>query len=626
VLKKRIISKVLLLAIILSLLPFMPTTVTASSSLNPNVAIVTPEKRVHGTSGGFLPNGAFPSGLLTVVMPNGTITVMDRENAIAYEFSTSLKLVRTVTFPKPLLNLGTFTRDEHGNFFLFFGQPAGPGAFTERNMVLRKYSSNGSMIAERWMQANADPAAGTVGGGARTPFGGGTARMEISGNIISVYFARGMFPGADGVAHQASDGFMFDVNTLEQVLIRSPYVSHSFNHFVLPVQGGFLYANHGDAYPRCFTFTRVGISPETRQQINSFRFPGNIGNNYTGAELGGLAKTSSGFLFSGTFHKNFVGSATVPSDFTSSRNLFLQIISDDMTTISDPIWITNYTDPNFHAVNPQIVSIGNNEYLVLWEELTQSTWSQRTLMAIVNESGAVISAAKEIPGIPLNGNDVLRYSQVTERVYWAICDDNGRIVLMEFNPRAAINPPDLSSPFIDVLSSSVAFDAINWASNNSIVTGTNDGRFLPGDNMTREQYALVLWRYMGRPSPGAGRTFVDVPASSVAFNAISWASANGIVTGRGDSFLPKDNMTRAEMVLMMYRCSRLYGKNLSYTPDALNPFSDRGDVPAAALDAMRWAVTHRLVTGNAGRLLPNDPVTREQVVLILYRYVHGIGA
>lgn len=186
-------------------------------------------------------------------------------------------------------------------------------------------------------------------------------------------------------------------------------------------------------------------------------------------------------------------------------------------------------------------------------------------------------------------------------------------------------PPPPPPPFNDVSRTSPALRAISWANANGIITGQS-GLFLPNDNMTREQFALVLWRYSGRPPAGAGSRFVDVPASDVAFNAIAWASERGIVTGRGDRFLPKDNMTRAEMVLMMYRFSRLYGKNLSFDPAALNAFADRGQIVPAAREAMLWGVTHGLITGRGSNMLPNDPVTREQVVLILYRYVHGIGA
>jgi len=187
----------------------------------------------------------------------------------------------------------------------------------------------------------------------------------------------------------------------------------------------------------------------------------------------------------------------------------------------------------------------------------------------------------------------------------------------------------LSAPFVtansafpDVPANHPAVNAINWANHNGIVTG-NNGLFLPEDNMTRASYALILYRYEGRPAVSSTGGFSDVPASHVAHTAITWANANGIVTGAGDRFLPEDNMTRAQMVLMMHRYNNLKGRNNTSSSTALDSFSDRGSVPAAAQEAMRWAVTHGMITGNAGRLMPNDPVTRAQVVLILFRYVNA---
>ena len=240
------------------------------------------------------------------------------------------------------------------------------------------------------------------------------------------------------------------------------------------------------------------------------------------------------------------------------------------------------------------------------------------ILRINNQTHSVIVIGRDSRGITIAEGNYNRSVHWGRTITWTR--------LQQIFNYAQTRYPPPASPFRDVSEDVTAFPAILWSYNNSIVTGTNDGRFLPKDNMTRDQYALVLWRYMGRPSPGAGRTFVDVPATDIAFNAISWASANGIVTGRGDSFLPKDNMTRAEMVLMMHRVSRLYGKNLSFDPNALNHFADREQIVPAAREAMLWGVTHGLITGRGSNLLPNDPVTREQVVLILYRYVHGIGA
>jgi hypothetical protein len=176
--------------------------------------------------------------------------------------------------------------------------------------------------------------------------------------------------------------------------------------------------------------------------IDAFTFPGATGDNYTGAEMGELAKTSTGYIFSGAYNRG-------ASNNNSSRNLFLLTFNDGMTTISNPIWLTNYNNSNIHAVSPKIVSIGNAEYLVLWEELSRNSNAVRTFMAIVDEQGTVKASAKEIPGAVLNGHDVLRYSPATGLAYWAVRNAKGNISLYALDPRAELRqttPPPPTTP------------------------------------------------------------------------------------------------------------------------------------------------------------------------------------
>jgi len=81
-------------------------------------------------------------------------------------------------------------------------------------------------------------------------------------------------------------------------------------------------------------------------------------------------------------------------------------------------------------------------------------------------------------------------------------------------------------------------------------------------------------------------------------------------------------MTSAQMVLMMYIYCVLSGFDTSSNANALDLFTDSTQINIVAMEAMRWAVTHGLVTGGNNLLNPNDSVTRAQVVLILYRFVN----
>ena len=99
--------------------------------------------------------------------------------------------------------------------------------------------------------------------------------------------------------------------------------------------------------------------------------------------------------------------------------------------------------------------------------------------------------------------------------------------------------------------------AVNWASENNIVTGFTDGTFKPGANITREQLAVMLYRYAGQPATtGSLANFTDAASvSGYAQQAMQWATANGIITGNGSATTldPQGNATRAQAAAMIMR-------------------------------------------------------------------------
>ena len=113
-----------------------------------------------------------------------------------------------------------------------------------------------------------------------------------------------------------------------------------------------------------------------------------------------------------------------------------------------------------------------------------------------------------------------------------------------------------SSPFSDVAAGAWYHDAILWASQNGLVGGYGNGLFGVNDPVTREQMITILWRYAGCPAPESGAAFADgQQISSYARDAVSWCSANGVISGvGGNRFDPNGIVTRAQaaMVLMNY--------------------------------------------------------------------------
>lgn len=95
--------------------------------------------------------------------------------------------------------------------------------------------------------------------------------------------------------------------------------------------------------------------------------------------------------------------------------------------------------------------------------------------------------------------------------------------------------------------------AVNWAAASGIVSGYGDGRFGVNDNITREDLAAILWRYAGRPTASPSQDFSDESSiAGYASTAVDWARANGIISGKGNNrFDPRGNATRAEIATMI---------------------------------------------------------------------------
>ena len=123
--------------------------------------------------------------------------------------------------------------------------------------------------------------------------------------------------------------------------------------------------------------------------------------------------------------------------------------------------------------------------------------------------------------------------------------------------RAAGCPAPESSvmPFTDVAEGSYYHDAVLWAVENGITKGTSDTAFSPNATCTRGQIVTFLWRSQKSPASGSVNPFTDVAADAYYANAVLWAAENGVTSGTtGTTFSPNDNCTRAQIVTFLFRC------------------------------------------------------------------------
>ena len=168
--------------------------------------------------------------------------------------------------------------------------------------------------------------------------------------------------------------------------------------------------------------------------------------------------------------------------------------------------------------------------------------------------------------------------------------------------------------FIDVPAGSYYEDAVVWAVEKGITTGTSATTFNPNGICTRAQIVTFLWRAAGSPGPKTMSGFSDVPADSYYAKAVAWAVENGITGGTGDGkFSPDAACTRAQAVTFLWRAngSPAVSGNAAFSDVAANAYY------AAAVT---WAEKNGITGGIGGGLFGSDNTcTRAQIVTFLYR-------
>lgn len=131
-----------------------------------------------------------------------------------------------------------------------------------------------------------------------------------------------------------------------------------------------------------------------------------------------------------------------------------------------------------------------------------------------------------------------------------------RAQMVTFLWRAAGSPEPQSAenPFTDVAANAYYADAVLWAVEQGITTGTSETTFSPNATVTRGQTVTFLYRDAGSPAASAAGTFTDVAADAYYAAAVQWAVSEGVTDGMtSTTFQPDGNCTRAQIVTFLYR-------------------------------------------------------------------------
>lgn len=179
--------------------------------------------------------------------------------------------------------------------------------------------------------------------------------------------------------------------------------------------------------------------------------------------------------------------------------------------------------------------------------------------------------------------------------------------------------------FGDVSAEDWFYDSIKYVYENGFMDGTGDG-FEPDITMSRAMLVTVLYRLDGETEVNSENKFDDVKDNEWYCKAVLWANGNGIVDGVTDSkFAPDGEVTREQMALIFYRYCKYKGYDVDITAELVE-FNDADTISDWAVNAVKWANGIGLINGTSDtELSPKDSATRAQVATIFMRFCENIA-
>ena len=178
-------------------------------------------------------------------------------------------------------------------------------------------------------------------------------------------------------------------------------------------------------------------------------------------------------------------------------------------------------------------------------------------------------------------------------------------------------PDPWTNPFTDVKEGDWYYNAVKYVNQNGLMDGTSADKFSPRVNLTRAQFAQILYNAEGNPDVTWTEKFSDVKEGAWYANAVIWAAENNVLAGYANGTArPNSIVTREDLVSLLWR----YAGKPAPTGTTLD-FSDASKVSSYAKDALLWAVENKIISGRAnGELDPKGNAQRAEAAQMLMQY------
>ena len=209
-----------------------------------------------------------------------------------------------------------------------------------------------------------------------------------------------------------------------------------------------------------------------------------------------------------------------------------------------------------------------------------------------------------------DGTAALRFTHASQ--YVIIIDDRDH------------TPKDF--PFVDVEESDWYYEAVDYVFQRDLMNGTDSTHFTPDGTSSRAMVATILWRMAGEPQVNYAMDFADVSSGTWYTEAVRWAASEGIVTGYSDTkFGPDDPVTREQFAVMLYRYAQTLGEGFTGSWSFPLNFPDAAEVSDYAYEALCWMTMENVIQGmEDGGLHPQGTANRAQLATMLMRFCQSV--
>ena len=327
-----------------------------------------------------------------------------------------------------------------------------------------------------------------------------------------------------------------------------------------------------------------------------------VGNG--GHVLEPAAPTRSGYTFTGWYSD---------ADLTTAWDFDADTVSGDMTLYAG--WRVNSTPSPSHPTPG--ITVEDPAHGTVTVDPQKPGYGDEVTITPQPDEGFVVD---KVTVTDRNGDAV----EVTagEDGTYHFTQPWGKVTIeVTFTEEAETPTTDVSEIFIDIAPDAWYTDAVQYAYDNGLMTGTAEDTFAPNATTTRGMIVAILHRLEGEPAAqDAG--FSDVADGSWYASAVAWAKETGIVNGYSDStFGPNDAITREQMAAILMNYAEYKGQDVTASAD-LSGYADAGDISAWAEEALAWANAEGLINGMSDdELAPQGNATRAQVAAIFQRFL-----